>query len=75
MARIPCCCGCGIGWQLQLQFNSRPEHLYATHAAIKKKKKIPALLVTQLKELYLQSASVSPSGHGDESSHTVLRWL
>ena len=20
-ARIPCCCGCGIGWQLQLWFN------------------------------------------------------
>ena len=39
-AQIRCCYGYGIGWQLQLQFNSQAWQLpYAAGAALKKKKK------------------------------------
>ena len=39
-ARIECCCGCWIGWQLQLGFHPWPRELpYAEGMAIKRKKK------------------------------------
>ena len=39
------CCGCGIGWQLQLRFNPQPENWeppYAVRFCPKKKKKGPS---------------------------------
>ena len=38
--RIPCCCGCGVSQQLQLQFDPLAWELpYAIGAALKRKKK------------------------------------
>ena len=39
MARIQHCCGCGIGWQLQLQFNPQPGNLHMPRVALKKQNK------------------------------------
>ena len=40
VAQILHCCGCGIGWQLQLQFSPLTWELpYAAGAALKRKKK------------------------------------
>ena len=39
MAQVPCCCGCGVGWQLQLGFDPLAwEPPYAVGAALKKTK-------------------------------------
>ena len=37
VARIWRCCGCGVGQQLQLQFNPWPGNLHVSSAALKKK--------------------------------------
>ena len=39
-AWVPCCCGCGVGWQLQRQFDPLALELpYAAGAALKRKKR------------------------------------
>ena len=38
-AQILHCCGCGVGWQLQLLFNSVWELPYVVDVALKAKKK------------------------------------
>ena len=35
--RIWCCCGCGVGWRLQLSFDPYRELPYATGTTLKKK--------------------------------------
>ena len=42
--RIPHCCGCGVGRQLQLQLDSAWEPPHATGAALKRQKKKKRLL-------------------------------
>ena len=40
MARIPHCCGCGVGWQLWLQLDPYPENLHMLwEAALEKAKR------------------------------------
>ena len=42
-AQIPRCCGCGVGWQLQLRLNSQPRNLHMPQEWPLKKKKISHL--------------------------------
>ena len=39
MAQIPCCCGCGVGWQLQLDSTPSLENSIFGHKKKKKKER------------------------------------
>ena len=52
VAQIPCCFGCGLGQQLQFQFDCYPRnHPYATGAALKIKTKAKAKALTVKEDL------------------------
>ena len=53
MAWSPRCCGCGVGWQVQLRFDPLAwEPSYAVGAALNSKKKRKSMLTSAL-DLYL----------------------
>ena len=60
-AQIPCCCGCGVGWQLQLRFDPSLGTSVCCRCSpkkIKKKKKFPTFRILYRAKISFNTSNI-----------------